>query len=53
VESCIELWLSFNKTIYINNKVIYKRKVQVIPQIPITGAEFTVAISMKASSSME
>jgi hypothetical protein len=35
---------SFNKAIYINNKVSYKRRVQDVPQIPIAVAEHTVAI---------
>jgi hypothetical protein len=33
---------SFNKAIYMNNKLIYKRRVQAVPQIPI--AEPAVAI---------
>jgi hypothetical protein len=44
---------SFNKAIYVNNKVIYKRRVQVVPQISIAVAEPTVAIPMGASTSME
>jgi hypothetical protein len=35
---------SFNKAIRVNNKVIYKRRVQDVPQISIAVAEPAVAI---------
>jgi hypothetical protein len=45
VESRIGLWRrSFNKAIHVNNKVIYKRRVQDIPQIPIVVAGLAIAI---------
>jgi hypothetical protein len=50
VESCVGSWPSFNKAIGVNNKVIYKRRVQAVPQIPIAMAEPTVAISMGLST---
>jgi hypothetical protein len=53
MKSCVGSWLSFNKAISINNKVIYKRRIQAVPQIPIAVVEPTVAIHMGASASME
>jgi hypothetical protein len=45
VELCVGSWMrSFNKAIRVNNKVIYKRRVQDVPQIPIAVAEPAVAI---------
>jgi hypothetical protein len=45
VESCVGLWMrSFNKAICVNNKVIYKRRVQAVPQTPVAVAEPAVAI---------
>jgi hypothetical protein len=53
VESCVGSWLSFNKAIGVNNKVIYKRRIQAVLQIPIAVAEPAVAIPVGASASME
>jgi hypothetical protein len=47
------LRLSFNKAIGVNYKVIYKRRIQAVPQIPIAVVEPAVAIPVGASASME
>jgi hypothetical protein len=37
---------SFNKAIHVHDKVIYKRRVQDVPQLPIAVAEPAVAIAI-------